>query len=103
MSTYAKINSESIVENVIIADASYIATQEGQWILVTEETRKANSGDIYSKENNKFICEKPFESWILNEESLEWESPIGPKPSTGYWTWNETNQEWLEIISELSK
>ena len=103
MSRYAKINEENIVENVIIADASYISTQYGVWIEVTESTRNTNSGDLYSKEKNKFISQKPFESWVLEEDSLEWVSPVGPKPSTGYWSWNENDQEWVEVFSELSE
>jgi len=103
MSIYAKINSENIVENVIVADAIYISSQEGKWIEVTESTRTASSGCLYSSEKNKFIHEKPFESWILDETTLNWISPAGPKPSTGYWNWNESDQEWVEIISELSE
>ena len=103
MSIYAKINQENIVENVIVADSAYIASQDGNWIEVTESTRKANTGDTYSKERNKFISEKTFESWVLDEDTFEWVSPVGPKPSVGYWNWNETEQEWIEIISELSE
>lgn len=103
MSSYAKINQDNIVENVIIADSSFISTQSGKWIEVTEATKKANSGDTYDEVNNKFISQKPFESWVLDEESFEWVSPVGEKPSTGYWSWNEADQIWEEIISELSE
>jgi hypothetical protein len=101
MSIYAKINSENIVENVIIADASYISTQEGVWIEVTDSTRQANSGNTYSPEAKKFISEKPFESWVLDNTSLEWVSPEGPRPATGEWRWNETDQEWVEVVSGI--
>lgn len=103
MSTYAKINSNNIVDNVIIADSSFISTQSGKWIEVTEVTKKANSGDTYDEVNNKFISQKPFESWILDEESFEWVSPVGDKPTEGHWSWNEQEQEWEELISELSE
>ena len=103
MSNYAKINSENIVENVIVADQSYISTQDGVWIEVTESTNNASTGDLYSQAANKFISQKPFGSWILEEESCKWVSPVGPKPSEGYWSWNEAEQEWTEIISELSE
>lgn len=103
MSIYAKVNSENIVENVIVADSSYVSTQEGRWIEVTESTRTASAGCLYSIESNKFIHEKPFESWILDDTTLDWVSPAGPRPSTGYWNWNEEDQEWVEIISAITE
>jgi len=103
MSTYAKVNLNNIVENVIIADSSYILSQEGMWIEVTTLTGPANGGQEYSSEHKKFIPEKPFESWIFDEDSFEWVSPAGAKPSSGYWSWNELDQEWTELISELSE
>jgi len=103
MSTYAKINSDNIVENVIIADVAFISTQSGLWIEVTPSTGSANSGDLYSTEHSKFIPQKPFDSWVLDEDSFDWVSPVGPKPSSGYWSWNESDQKWEELISELSE
>ena len=103
MSIYAKINSENIVENVIVADAAFISTQSGTWVEVTSSTGSTNSGNLYSPEHSKFIPHKPFDSWIFDEDSFDWVSPVGPKPPTGYWSWNESDQKWEELISELSE
>lgn len=103
MSTYAKINSDNIVENVIIAEATFISTQSGTWIEVTSSTGNTNTGEVYSKEHGKFIPTKPFDSWVFDEDTFDWVSPVGPKPSSGHWSWNESSQEWEELISELSE
>jgi len=59
----------------------------------------AGIGYTYNEDRDAFIPPKPFNSWILNEVTCIWESPI-PKPSRDglelnqYWDWNETNQSW---------
>jgi hypothetical protein len=59
----------------------------------------AGIGYTYDETRNAFVAPKPFNSWILNEDTCIWESPI-PKPDRDglelnqYWDWNETNQSW---------
>jgi hypothetical protein len=59
----------------------------------------AGIGYTYDETRDAFIPPKPFNSWILNENTCLWESPI-PKPNRDgleinqYWNWNETNQSW---------
>jgi hypothetical protein len=96
MSIYAKINSENIVENVILCEDSEIATQKGIHIKVTESTKNASVGYTYNAENNKFISPKPFESWSLNE-NFDWVSPVGDCPA-GLHTWDEESQVWVAVI-----
>lgn len=99
MSLYAKINSENIVENIIICSDSDISTQSGSHIKITEETREAKINGSYDKESNKFIDPRPYESWILNSDTLIWESPSGIEPTDGVYYWNEDTQEWV-LLSE---
>lgn len=96
MSTYAKINSENIVENVIDCEDSAISTQVGRHIKVTENTNKASIGYTYNEEKNKFISIKIYESWTLNSDTLLWESPAGPMPTSGYFYWDEETLSWVE-------
>lgn len=54
----------------------------------------AGIGYIYDEQRDAFIPPKPFPSWVLNEFSCLWESPI-PYPNDGnYYDWNEENQSW---------
>lgn len=102
MSKYAKINSENIVENVIVCDDSNISTFDGVYIKVTSGTMDANVGQSYDASNNKFIPSKPYPSWILGED-FKWHAPTGCHPSDGAYEWDEENQEWNELIPGVVK
>jgi hypothetical protein len=41
--------------------------------------------------------DSPFESWIYNEETHSWESPVAYPEDGGMYSWNEDNQEWVEV------
>ena len=97
MTIYAKINSENIVENVILCEDSEISSQNGLHIKVTNLTNDAIIGAEYDEINNKFISPKPYESWILNSDFV-WESPEGPRPSEGSFKWDEESLSWVELI-----
>lgn len=57
----------------------------------------AGIGYLYDETRDAFIPPKPFESWVLNEDTCLWESPI-PMPETGGpWTWNEELEQWEEL------
>jgi hypothetical protein len=54
----------------------------------------AGIGYTYDENRNAFIPPKPFNSWILNESTCNWESPI-PLPNDGQrYTWNESTLSW---------
>jgi hypothetical protein len=94
MSLYAKINSDNIVENVIVCEDSQISTLSGTYVKVTDQTNDPYQGYGYSSILNRFESPKPYDSWTLNEETLVWESPDGPKPSDGFYRWNEETLNW---------
>jgi len=56
----------------------------------------AGIGFTYDEIRDVFIPPKPFNSWILNEETCLWESPI-PRPSEGFSQWNEETLSWVLI------
>jgi hypothetical protein len=54
----------------------------------------AQYGYTYDEQRDAFIPPKPYDSWILDEFSCLWESPI-PYPNDGsMYEWNEDNQSW---------
>lgn len=62
-----------------------------------ENIRKnyASIGYKYDSVRDAFIPPKPFNSWILNEETCKWESPI-PKPTDGQeYYWDEEVTSWM--------
>jgi hypothetical protein len=61
----------------------------------------AGIGDTYDEDRDAFISKKPYNSWILNEQTCLWESPI-PLPSDASfekrYKWNENLANW-ELIN----
>jgi hypothetical protein len=57
----------------------------------------AGVGYSYDQTRDAFIAPKPFNSWILNETTCQWEAPVAYPDDDNRYTWNETNLNW-EII-----
>ena len=58
----------------------------------------AGIGFTYDEDRDAFIPPKPFNSWILNEDTCLWEAPVA-KPTTEleenqYYSWNESIVNW---------
>jgi len=54
----------------------------------------AGIGYTYDEDRDAFIPKKPFNSWILNEDTCRWDAPV-VKPNDGQnYNWNETIQNW---------
>ena len=54
----------------------------------------AGIGMTYDEDRDAFIPKKPFNSWILNEDTCLWESPIPYPQDNNKYKWNEQNQSW---------
>jgi hypothetical protein len=53
----------------------------------------------YDEDRDAFIPEKPYASWVLNEDTCLWEAPVAIPTLTqeqinnqNYYIWNEQNQ-----------
>ena len=56
-------------------------------------------GYSYDETKDAFIAPKPFDSWVLDEVTCRWDSPV-PYPSDGEnYRWDETNQQWIEVAN----
>ena len=54
----------------------------------------AGIGFKYDEDRDAFIPPKPFNSWILNEDSCLWEAPVVKPDDGNYYNWNEETQQW---------
>ena len=55
----------------------------------------AGIGYTYDEQRDAFIPQKPYASFILNEDTCLWEPPV-PYPTDGErYTWNEEELEWV--------
>ena len=123
MGHFAKVQ-DGVVTQVIVAEPEFFDTfvdnEPGQWIQTSYNTRGgvhyqpntdtpsdnqtkalrknyASIGFTYDVSRDAFIPPKPFPSWILNEDTCLWDSPI-PYPNDGkMYTWNEDIINWIEI------
>jgi hypothetical protein len=58
----------------------------------------AGIGMTYDEDRDAFISKKPYNSWILNENTCCWEAPVS-KPTeeletNEYYSWNESIINW---------
>jgi len=54
----------------------------------------AGIGYTYDEDRDAFIPQKPYNSWILNEETCLWEATV-LKPDDGQkYIWNENTRQW---------
>ena len=57
----------------------------------------AGIGYDWDEARNAFVPPKPFNSWVLDENTCQWKAPI-PMPTDGkMYSWNEGTQAWDEI------
>jgi hypothetical protein len=58
----------------------------------------AGIGYQYDSQRNAFIPQKPFNSWILNEDTCLWNAPVakptGQLEENQYYSWNEDIINW---------
>ena len=108
MSHYAKIGKGNKVEQVIVAEQDVIDTLEGVWIQTSYNTIKgthklggtpfrknfAGVGFKYDSGRDAFIPPRLYDSWILNEDTCQWEAPVVYPEDGERYKWNEENQTW---------
>ena len=117
MSSFAQLDENNIVTRVIAIEqdlidtglwgepSSFIQTSyntlAGRHLLGGTPLRKnyAGIGYTYDPVRDAFIPPKPFNSWILNEDTCQWDSPV-PYPSdiTKDYEWNEDTLSWVEYV-----
>jgi len=105
MSHFAKIDSNNIVTEVIVAEQDFINSgavgDSFLWVQTSYNNnfRKnfAGKGFTYDKTRDAFIPPQPYPSWTLNEDTCLWECPIAYPDDGNEYTWNETDQQWDEI------
>lgn len=107
MAHFAEINASNIVQRVIVVPnfeeangAAWCANLlGGTWVQTSYNAtiRKnfAGIGFTFDSVRNAFIPPKPYPSWVLNESTCRWDSPV-PMPPGGPWQWDEDSEEWVE-------
>ena len=116
MSHFAQIDENNIVTQVIVIEQDVVDTglfgDPASWIQTSYNTsggvhllggtplRKnyAGIGYTYDSTRDAFIPPKPYNSWVLNEDTCLWEPPT-PMPVDGkIYNWDEATTSWVEVI-----
>ena len=128
MAHFAKLGKENIVEKVEVVNNNVATTEQAGvdflnnlyksrdvWKQTSYNTKGgihklggtpfrknyAGIGYKYDQIRDAFIQPKPFNSWILNEDTCLWEAPVAEPTLTqeqidnnNEYKWNEQNQTW---------
>jgi len=121
MSHFAQIDENNIVTRVLVIEqdvvdtglfgepSSFVQTsyntQGGVHRLGGTPLRKnyAGIGYTYDRGRDAFIPPKPYNSWVLNESTCLWDSPVELPSDAGTGTppkaysWDENTVNWVEI------
>ena len=64
----------------------------------------AGIGMTYDETRDAFIPPKPFNSWVLNEDTCNWEAPVSMPQNGNKYTWNESTLTWdLVEVQQFKK
>jgi hypothetical protein len=113
MSHFAKVENNIVTQVLVIEQDAVDSGLWGDpslWVQTSYNTyggvhqlggtplRKnfAGLGYTYDIERDAFIPPKPFESWVLNEDTCLWSSPV-PYPEDGLpYIWDEISVSWIK-------
>ncbi len=105
MSHFAEINSDNIVQRVIVAEQDFINSglvgDSFNWVQTSYNSnfRKnyAGTGYTYDKVRDAFIAPQPYPSWTLVEATCQWEAPTAYPTDGEMYTWDEDTTAWVEV------
>ena len=57
----------------------------------------AGIGYSYDEGRDAFISPRPYESWVLNESTCNWEAPVAYPTDGKYHRWDEATTSWVAV------
>ena len=122
MAHFAQLDSNNVVTQVIVvgnkdtADANGVEKEHigaafcerlfgGNWKQTSYNgsIRKnyAGVGYTYNVSLDAFVPPKPYASWVLNNDTAQWDAPT-PMPTDGKkYTWDEATTSWVEMAEAV--
>ncbi len=131
MAHFAEINETNTVLRIIVVDNDDILDGDGNeseaigqqfctdllggtWVQTSynnnSKGRYAEGGGTWDPDRGVFLRRKPFPSWVLNEDTTEWDPPtpvvvgcmwdedaaswVPPESPFPSWTWDATDGRW---------
>ena len=123
MAHFARIDDTNIVRQVIVVSDADSATEEdgqaflasiglaGTWVQTSYNTNGAvhalggipfrynyaGVGYTYDADREAFIPPKPYDSWVLVDETCLWEAPVAMPDDGNDYTWDEATTSWVAV------
>ena len=117
MAHYAKVEEGIVTSVLVVPDEREDDGQDylrdlgfdGVWVKTSYNTHAgqhaaggvplrynyAGVGFTYDAVRDAFIPPSPYPSWLLDEATCLWVSPV-PYPGEGFWMWDEDAGVWVE-------
>lgn len=57
-------------------------------------------GYIYDSTIDAFLSPKPYSSWVLNLDTLNYVSPVAAPKTDNHLEWDETTISWIEVTND---
>lgn len=121
MAHFAELGIDNVVQRVIVVHNNELLDGDGveqeslgrtfcqnlfggTWIQTSYNgnmrVRFAGVGYTYNSSLDAFIAPKPFDSWVLNNETAAYEAPVAMPTDGQEYDWDEENTQWVVRPSE---
>jgi hypothetical protein len=112
MSHWAEIDNNNIVLRVLVGPnygdegEAFFNALGGTWVKTSYNgnIRKnyAGIGFTYDATRDAFIGPKPYNSWLLDEDTCRWQAPVPYPTDDLMYEWDEELTDWKPIIKEIN-
>ena len=119
MAHFAKVEN-GVVTQVIVIDQETLNTglwgDPASWVQTSYNThggqhpegrplRKnfAGIGYTYDAQRDAFIPPKPFNSWVLDEDTCLWNAPVAMPTDGKMYNWDEATTSWIEVVIQAAE
>jgi hypothetical protein len=112
MSHWAEVDNNNIVLRVLVGPnygdegEAFFNALGGTWVKTSYNgnIRKnyAGIGFNYDAARDAFIAPKPYNSWLLDEDTCRWQAPVPYPTDDLMYKWDEELTNWKPIIKEIN-
>jgi hypothetical protein len=111
MSHWAKVENNIVVEVLVGPNygdegEAFFNALGGTWVKTSYNgnIRKnyAGIGFTYDAARDAFIAPKPYNSWLLDEDTCQWKAPIEYPTDGLMYEWDEELTDWKPITKEIN-
>jgi len=109
MAHFAEVENNIVTRVLVVPDEQEHRGQDflanelglgGTWVQTSYNARiRKNYAGInytYDPIRDAFIAPRPYESWLLDEETCQWKAPVEMPTDDKMYVWDETSVNWVE-------